>query len=68
MDNIRKNLVKNSLQTSFYCSLLQFILIFLEKVIPVSQSGLPPFAGAKTGQKNIRVPPLIFSKYIFIQI
>jgi hypothetical protein len=28
--------------------------------------GLPPFAGAKTGRKNIRVPPLIITKKIFL--
>ncbi len=31
------------------------------------ETGLPPFAGAKTGRKNIRVPPLIFRKKIISQ-
>jgi hypothetical protein len=32
----------------------------------VLHAGLPPFVGAKTGQKNIRVHLLISLKYIFI--
>ncbi len=44
----------------------QLLSVFIEFL--ALYPGLPPFAGAKTGQKNIRVPPLIFCKYIFIQI
>jgi hypothetical protein len=31
------------------------------------QSGLPPFAEAKTGRKIIRIPPLIITKKIISQ-
>jgi hypothetical protein len=30
------------------------------------EAGLPPFAGAKTGRKNIRVPSFIFTTKIFL--
>ncbi len=30
------------------------------------EAGLPPFAGAKTGRKNIRVPSFIFTTKLFL--
>jgi hypothetical protein len=41
--------------------------MFTYSDFPVSPPGLPPFSETKTGQKNIRVPPLIFTKKFLLE-
>jgi hypothetical protein len=55
-----KNKYRNTLK-----SVENELRLALTQIEPDIQSGLPPFAEAKTGRKNIRVPPLIIQKNYF---